>query len=97
MADFLIDLGIDPRLILIEPTSRTTHENAIASSDIWRAEGFKTGLLVTSALHMPRALASFKKVRLEVNPATIDTRGGALPPFPHALGRAADLPRLGTR
>jgi uncharacterized SAM-binding protein YcdF (DUF218 family) len=82
MAEFLTELGIDRRAILIEPTSRNTHENAIASSDIWRAEGFKTGLLVTSALHMPRALAAFEKMGLRIYPATIDTRGGGLPPFP---------------
>ena len=42
---------------------------------IWRERHFRSGLLVTSATHMPRALASFKKIGLEVTPWGADFRG----------------------
>ena len=46
---------------------------------IWRERHFRSGLLVTSATHMPRALASFKKIGLEVTPWGADFRGHCPP------------------
>lgn len=40
--------------------SRNTYENAVEIERIWRARGFKSALLVTSAAHMPRAMATFR-------------------------------------
>jgi uncharacterized SAM-binding protein YcdF (DUF218 family) len=83
MADLLISLGIDPSVILIEGTSRNTYENARQSAALWKEKGFQSGLLVTSASHMPRALASFRQAGLPLEPASTDVNhGGGLPPFP---------------
>ena len=56
MNQVLITLGVRRDVILIEDDSRNTHENAVNSKTIWDQQGFTSGLLITSALHMPRAL-----------------------------------------
>lgn len=53
---------------------RNTRENAINTAVIWRERGC-SGLLVTSATHIPRALASFRKAGLDVAPWPADFRG----------------------
>ena len=72
----LIEWGVPDGAILLERKSRTTHENALFTRDIWVREGFKSGLLVTSASHMPRALAAFQRVGLNLTPATVDIYAG---------------------
>lgn len=72
----LIEWGVPDGAILLERKSRTTHENALFTRDIWVREGFKSGLLVTSASHMPRALAAFQRVGLNLTPATVDVLAG---------------------
>jgi len=70
MEDFLIkDFGIMPRWI--EDQARDTHENAIYSTRILKAEGIDTAVLVTSALHMPRAVEEFRSAGLNVVPAPV--------------------------
>jgi uncharacterized SAM-binding protein YcdF (DUF218 family) len=49
-----------------EKTSRDTTENAQESVRILRAAGVSRVLLVTHALHMPRAQAAFAAVEMEV-------------------------------
>ena len=68
----LIEFGVPDADILSERSSRTTEENAKLSKLIWQQNEFQTGLLVTSAIHMPRALALFLRVGLNVTPATTD-------------------------
>ena len=86
MADFLVSLGVDRSAILIETKSRNTRENATESYVIWRREGFTSGLLVTSASHMARALATFRKAGMAVEPASTDSGGdAALAPIPLPL------------
>jgi uncharacterized SAM-binding protein YcdF (DUF218 family) len=53
----------------LEERSNTTAENAIFSARILHAAGLKRILLVTDALHMPRAHAVFDVTGLEVVPA----------------------------
>ena len=78
-ADFAAELlqayGVPPDSIIVESNSRNTHENAINTAAIWRERHFRSGLLVTSATHMPRALASFRKAGLDVAPWPADFRG----------------------
>jgi uncharacterized SAM-binding protein YcdF (DUF218 family) len=61
--------------IIVESNSRNTHENAVNTAAIWREKCFHSGLLVTSATHMPRALASFRKAGLDIAPWPADFRG----------------------
>lgn len=91
MAEVLMSLGIDREAILIEGESRNTHENAVASFKIWRREGFSSGLLVTSAFHMPRALAVFRKQGLALEPVATDLMAEAEDlPFPLSVLPNAD-------
>jgi len=86
LADLLVSLGIDRTAIIVEGASRNTYENARETEQIWQRENFKTGLLVTSSMHMPRALAVFKRAGFAVMPASTDMRSGrSLPPFPLSI------------
>lgn len=60
MQRFLADLGVPSGAVLLEGRSRNTHENAVYTAQILREQGLGKVLLVTSALHMPRALATFQ-------------------------------------
>ncbi len=52
-----------------ENASRTTWENAVLSKQLLAEENINGVLLVTHALHMPRALYSFRKAGFKVRPA----------------------------
>ena len=69
MHDFLIELGIKAENVHLEANSSTTNENAAFTSKMLRDTGTYKILLVTEALHMPRAEACFRKEGIEVVPA----------------------------
>jgi uncharacterized SAM-binding protein YcdF (DUF218 family) len=56
-------LGIPEHAIVMETRSRTTYENAVETK---RLIGAKPALLVTSASHLPRAAALFRRQGIEV-------------------------------
>jgi len=56
-----VDLGVPNDHILINASSRTTAEEAFDIGLLGRQNGWRRILLVTSAFHMPRALATFRK------------------------------------
>src|SRR5205807_4907926 len=58
MKQFAVRFGLAPDAILTESRSRTTHESAVETK---RLLGDTSVLLVTSASHMPRAIAHFRK------------------------------------
>jgi uncharacterized SAM-binding protein YcdF (DUF218 family) len=70
--ELLESFGVPHESILIDSNSRDTHENAVNTAAIWREKGFRSGLLVTSAFHMPRALATFRAIGLDVTPWPAD-------------------------
>lgn len=72
MAQLLEALGVPRAALLIDARSRDTAQNARYSSDLMREGRLHTALLVTSALHMPRALATFRKHGVDVTPAPAD-------------------------
>ncbi|PKL95524.1 MAG: YdcF family protein [Gammaproteobacteria bacterium HGW-Gammaproteobacteria-8] len=76
----LVDLGIPAQRVLIEPASLNTRQNADLSAEILRGRGARRILLVTSALHMRRALRQFDNTGLEVIPAATDHEVGDEPP-----------------
>ena len=43
---------------------------------IFKEHGWRNGLLVTSGVHMPRAVAAFRKAGLDVTPAATDVHAG---------------------
>ena len=66
MADLAISLGIPENEIILETKSMNTFEEALFIKPIVKDEKF---LLVTSALHMPRAISLFKKLGMDPIPA----------------------------
>jgi uncharacterized SAM-binding protein YcdF (DUF218 family) len=66
--------GVPDEAIITAGTSRTTAENAREIAALWPSLGFSSALLVTSASHMPRALASFQKAGVPVTPSSADIR-----------------------
>jgi len=58
---YLIQIGIPENDILIDSTSRNTHENAVNTALILGVGKSKPSLLFTSASHIRRAMACFKK------------------------------------
>lgn len=72
MAVVLSMLGVPEDKILLETESLNTYENAVFSKKILEREGVKKIILVTSAQHMPRAVALFENMNLDVIPAPTD-------------------------
>jgi uncharacterized SAM-binding protein YcdF (DUF218 family) len=72
--DELLIWGIPREHILIDSLSKNTHENAVESIKILEQNGLKNKsvLLVTSATHMKRAEACFKKQGLAVTTFSTD-------------------------
>ena len=70
----LVEWGVVNDDIMVEEESRNTRENALNSVILMRESGCKKPLLVTSAAHMPRSVASFARVGVEVFPVSVDVR-----------------------
>jgi len=75
----LVELGVPAPRIVLEPSSLNTRQNARLSADLLRARDARRILLVTSALHMRRALARFRSTGLEVIPVAADHEAGQPP------------------
>lgn len=71
MARYLINESVPEQDIVIEEESYTTRENAIYSAKKLKAYEAKHVLLVTSALHMARAMATFEKQGVTVIAAPV--------------------------
>jgi uncharacterized SAM-binding protein YcdF (DUF218 family) len=77
----LMDLGIAEEQILIEEKSRDTLENAVFSKAICDRLGFSRPLLVTSALHMKRAMLAFDRAGVAVTPVPAGFRVPVRPDY----------------
>ncbi|ARP86115.1 YdcF family protein [Bordetella genomosp. 9] len=69
MAHALRLSGVPRSAMILENDSRTTYENAILTENQLKEHNIRTVLLVTSALHMPRAMAAFRKQGITAIPA----------------------------
>lgn len=74
--DLLREWGVPAESILLDEQSRNTEENARYSYRILNAKGIQHILLVTSAFHMPRSQAVFRKAGFDSVPAPTDFRSG---------------------
>lgn len=72
---YLLQIGIPPHDILIENRSRNTFENAKHTAELLGTYPQKL-LLITSAIHMRRAIATFEKQALHCDYFTTDRRSG---------------------
>lgn len=71
----LIDWNVPADSILLEPESKSTHENALFTTRVCQNRGIGEVVLVTSAWHMRRALGAFQSAGLDVVPAPVDYQG----------------------
>lgn len=69
---FLQEQGIDPARVSFEARSRNTYENAVLTRMMVRPRPAETWLLVTSALHLPRAMGAFRAAGWRVQPVPCD-------------------------
>lgn len=71
----LLQSGIPMNDIIIENQSRNTYENAIFSTEILH-QNFPDSkvLLITSAFHMRRSLACFRKAGMILDPYPVDKK-----------------------
>ena len=74
MAEILRFLGVPAEAILEERASRNTWENALEAHRLLEPRAVRRILLVTSAMHMPRAAGLFRHVGFDVLPAPTDFR-----------------------
>ena len=71
--DYLISIGVDSKDILIETRSRNTFENAKYSIELIEKTHFDAKVLLsTSATHMYRSAACFKKLGFQITPFSVD-------------------------
>lgn len=72
MQTLLADWGVPPDSVLLEAGSANTYQNATNTAAVMAEHGIDRVLLVTSALHMRRALATFRSAGVEAIPAATD-------------------------
>ena len=72
MATVLELMGVPPDAMILESQSLNTHQNAVFTKKILERENIRRILLVTSATHMPRSLAIFRKQGIKAIPAPAD-------------------------
>ncbi len=79
MAEFIELMGVPKSAVIQESASGNTYENALDVKPILQAHEIHKILLVTSAIHMPRALALFKHQGIDTIAAPCDffLAGGA--------------------
>jgi uncharacterized SAM-binding protein YcdF (DUF218 family) len=65
-------LGLDVSRIVFEDRSRNTYENAVMTRELVAPKPGETWLLITSAMHMPRAHGAFAKAGWRVIPYPVD-------------------------
>jgi len=72
MAETLRIMGVPAEAVWLEEQSLNTYQNALYSRQFLAGKGIDRIVLVTSAFHMPRAVATFEKQGFTVIPAPTD-------------------------
>ncbi len=67
-------LGLAPDRLTLESQSRNTYENAVFAARLLKPEPGQRWLLITSAVHMPRAVGCFRKAGFKVVAWPVDYR-----------------------
>jgi uncharacterized SAM-binding protein YcdF (DUF218 family) len=73
---FFEELGAKGPLMQYEAVSRNTYENAVLTALVPGVDKTQRWLLVTSAWHMPRSMATFQKAGWNVTAYPVDYRTG---------------------
>jgi uncharacterized SAM-binding protein YcdF (DUF218 family) len=74
-------LGLTGDRVRYESASRTTYENAVLTAQLPGLDRSQPWLLVTSAWHMPRSMAVFRKAGWNVTAYPVDFRTGNSTPW----------------
>jgi len=93
----LVEWGVRPDSILLDSKSKTTRENVTNSVPLLESKNCLKNLLVTSAWHMPRAVAAFRREGVDAFPVSTDVRSawivgdsiGSYLPQANALSRTS--------
>ena len=86
---FFDSVGVSGPAVVYEGASRTTYENATLTAQLPSVVTGQRWLLVTSAWHMPRAMATFAKAGWNVTAYPVDFRTGLATPWTeYSLGSA---------
>ncbi len=88
---FFDSMGVPRSVLTLETRSQNTYENALFTRALPGLDAQKPWLLVTSAWHMPRSLATFQKAGWNVTPYPVDFRTGGITPLSNFnLGEGAE-------
>ncbi|RPE81660.1 YdcF family protein [Vulcaniibacterium tengchongense] len=74
MAAAIARLGVPESALVLEERSRDTRDNARYTAELAEQHGVHRVLLVTSALHMPRASLLFRQAGIEAIPVPVPER-----------------------
>jgi uncharacterized SAM-binding protein YcdF (DUF218 family) len=77
---YVLSQGIARSRVVLEERSRSTHENAVFAKALLHPHPGESWVLVTSAWHMPRAVAAFRGAGWQVIPYPVDFLGASLLP-----------------
>ncbi|MEM8505672.1 MAG: YdcF family protein [Cyanobacteria bacterium P01_D01_bin.1] len=72
MKAFAMAMNVPEADVILEGNSLNTRQNAVNVKEILEAQSIDSVLLVTSAVHMPRSVAIFRKLNIDVVPAPTD-------------------------
>lgn len=91
--ELLMEWGVPAAAILAETQSRTTEQNRRGIASFLLRNRVQSALLVTSALHMPRAHKSFSQLPIPITPASADVliRQSYAPPILNWMPSAGAL------
>jgi uncharacterized SAM-binding protein YcdF (DUF218 family) len=88
---FFDTMGVPRSALTMETRSQNTYENALFTRELPGVDAQRPWLLLTSAWHMPRSLATFKKAGWNVTPYPVDFRTGGITPLSsYNLSEGAD-------
>lgn len=87
---FFDSMGVPHSALVLETRSQNTYENAIFTRALPGLDAQQRWLLITSAWHMPRSMATFQKAGWNVTAYPVDFRTGGLTPWSsYNLGEGA--------
>lgn len=72
LREFLLNLGIPKEDVISESEARNTYENALFTAQMLDSLEYKSLLLITSSMHMPRSIACFNTQNLDFDIFTTD-------------------------
>ncbi len=78
---FFASMGLAPGRVLLEDQSRNTYDNAVMTAKLPGVDPTQRWLLLTSAWHMPRSMATFRKAGWNVTAYPVDFRTGPSTPW----------------